>query len=249
MKRGWNWLQFMWANTLIDPTSLSLVPLQSADEIEIEQLVFPPRLPQVGRWLVKSNVSGRVPFDITYLTSGLSWQASYMGTMSVDEKVMTMQGCVRVTNHSGEDCDNAQTRLVVGKVHILDQIAQLAKRKHPYSRPEIPAAEEDDEGERHAKNGGFHYRQCVKMLDDFGDDKEIKKEGLSEYFLYTIVGTETIPNGWGKRLPSLDVSDIPVVSLYKYDEERWGQKSSVRCRLSKTTWVGFCPRRPIWSTN
>ena len=25
LKKGWNWLQFMWANTLIDPTSLSLV--------------------------------------------------------------------------------------------------------------------------------------------------------------------------------------------------------------------------------
>lgn len=54
--------------------------------------------------------------------------------------------------------------------------------------------------------------------------KEIKKEGLSEYFLYTIEGTETIPNGWGKRLPSFEVSDIPVESLYKYDEERWGIK-------------------------
>jgi len=27
LKRGWNWLQFMWANTLIDPTSLSLEPM------------------------------------------------------------------------------------------------------------------------------------------------------------------------------------------------------------------------------
>jgi hypothetical protein len=26
--------------------------------------------------------------------------------------------------------------------------------------------------------------------------KEIVKEGLSEYFLYTIEGTETIPIGW-----------------------------------------------------
>jgi hypothetical protein len=52
--------------------------------------------------------------------------------------------------------------------------------------------------------------------------KDIRKEGLSEYFLYTIEGTETIPNQWGKRLLSFATDDIPVTSLYKYDEERWG---------------------------
>ena len=52
--------------------------------------------------------------------------------------------------------------------------------------------------------------------------KEIKKEGLSEYFLYTIEGTETIPNGWSKRLISFDVEDVPVVNLYKYEEKRYG---------------------------
>ncbi len=52
--------------------------------------------------------------------------------------------------------------------------------------------------------------------------KEIKKEGLSEYFLYTIEGTETIPTGWSKRLISFDVEDVPVANLYKYEEERYG---------------------------
>jgi len=44
MKTGWNWLQFMWAKILIDPTSLYLQPLKFADRIDIEQLTFPPRL-------------------------------------------------------------------------------------------------------------------------------------------------------------------------------------------------------------
>jgi len=52
--------------------------------------------------------------------------------------------------------------------------------------------------------------------------KEIVKEGLSEYFLYTIEGTETIPTGWSKRLASFDVEGVPVVNLYKYEQERYG---------------------------
>ena len=50
----------------------------------------------------------------------------------------------------------------------------------------------------------------------------IVKQGLSEYFLYTIEGTETIPNGWSKRLPSFEAGEVPVVNLYKYEEERYG---------------------------
>jgi hypothetical protein len=55
--------------------------------------------------------------------------------------------------------------------------------------------------------------------------KDIKKEGLSEYFLYTIEGTETVPNEWGKRLLSFEAEDISVESLYKYDEQRWGNQA------------------------
>jgi hypothetical protein len=55
--------------------------------------------------------------------------------------------------------------------------------------------------------------------------KEIRKEGLSEYFLYTIEGRETIPENWSKRLISFTADDIEVKSLYKYDEQRWGPRT------------------------
>ena len=54
------------------------------------------------------------------------------------------------------------------------------------------------------------------------EPKEIKKEGLSEYFLYTIEGTETIANGWSKRLLSFDADEVPVVNLYKFEQQRYG---------------------------
>jgi len=232
LKKGWNWLQFMWANTLIDPTSLSLEPLAQADKIDIQQLVFPARLRELGRWLIRSEVSGQVPFEITYFTNGLNWRAFYMGTMAEDEKTMQLQGYVRVGNNSGEDYENAQTRLIVGKVHILDQIAELAKRRYPYGRPVVGDYGGGGFGEY---GGGIRAGDELSVVDcsfqwthgamtGFGvlRPKEIKKEGLSEYFLYTIEGTETIADKWGKRLLSFEAEDIKVKSLYKYDEERWG---------------------------
>jgi len=229
LKKGWNWLQFMWADTLIDPTSLSLEPLAQAYKIDIQQLVFPARLRELGRWLIRSEVSGQVPFEITYFTSGLSWRAFYMGTLSQDEKMMQLQGYVRVGNNSGEDYEKAQTRLIVGQVHILDQIAELAKRQYPYNRPGVLRYDSYD-------YSGYVDKEKMPLLGDMpivagffkaGElrRKEIRKEGLSEYFLYTIEGTETIPDKWGKRLLSFEAEDIEVESLYKYDEQRWGNQT------------------------
>jgi len=225
LKNGKNKLQFSWANTLIDPTSLEMLPKANADKIDIADLTYPPRVRNLGLWNIKSGVSGKVPVEITYLTSGLSWRAFYMGTLTENEKTMHLQGYVRVTNNSGEDYENAQTRLIVGKVHILDQIAELARRQYPYNRPgEIVVPDK----------AGAVYMHGMVLKNEIEDRlstwssyrgmkrKEVKKEGLSEYFLYTIEGTETIPTGWSKRLLSFDVDEVPVVNLYKYEQERYG---------------------------
>ena len=219
-----NELQFSWANTLIDPTSLEMIPQKNAGSIDIFDLTFPPRVRNLGLWHIKSGMSGKVPVEISYLTSGLSWRAFYLGTLSTDEKQMRLKGYVRVMNNSGEDYENAQVRLIVGKVHLIDQIAQLAQQQHPFGRPGMgiyPGAFSDLR-----KRDVFEMKSSImeaeKNYNGISSRKEIVKEGLSEYFLYTIEGTETIPNGWSKRLPSFDTAGVPVVNLYKYEEERYG---------------------------
>ncbi len=225
LKRGQNRLQFSWANTLIDPTSLDMLPMKHGDQIDIIDLSFPPRMKNLGQWNVKSQVSGNVPVEINYLTSGLSWRAFYMGILGNDEKTMQLKGYVRVTNNSGEDYENAQVRLIVGKINLIDRIADLARRKYPYGRPgPAPRDWAVEEGDKIV--GVKKLKRQLMMAEKavIAKPKEIKKEGLSEYFLYTIEGTETIPNGWSKRLPSFDVKNIPVVNLYKYEEERFGKQ-------------------------
>ena len=226
LKDGENKLQFSWANTLIDPTSLEMLPKANAYKISIAELVYPPRVRNLGLWNIESDVAVKVPVEISYLTSGLSWRAFYMGTLTEDEKTMLLKGYVVVTNNSGEDYENAQTRLIVGKVHILDEIAELARRQYPYGRPGqiVPGDKLEGGVEKEAKR----MLSQVMVADSFQQGrmapkpKEVKKEGLSEYFLYTIEGTETIGTGWSKRLLSFDVDQVPVVNLYKYEEQRYG---------------------------
>jgi hypothetical protein len=53
--------------------------------------------------------------------------------------------------------------------------------------------------------------------------KEVAKEGLGEYFIYTIEGTETVPNGWSKRMRSLEASQVPVKIQYRYRPAEYGE--------------------------
>jgi hypothetical protein len=225
LKEGENDLQFSWENTLIDPTSLEMLPKAHAGEIEISELVYPARVRNLGLWKIASEVSGKVPVEITYLTSGLTWRAFYMGTLTGDEKTMRLEGYVVVTNNSGEDYENAQTRLIVGEVHILDEIAELARRQYPYGSPVPVPSSEPAAAAMYPAVRSMARGMVMESLDAAAEKpKEIQKEGLSEYFLYTIEGTETIPTGWSKRLPSFDADGVPVVNLYKFEEEQYGPR-------------------------
>ena len=54
--------------------------------------------------------------------------------------------------------------------------------------------------------------------------KEIIKEGLSEYFIYTIEGTETINNGWSKRMRSFEGQTVPFKIEYRYRPQEYGEQ-------------------------
>lgn len=228
MRKGANRLQFAWSGTLIDPTSLEMLPLDQVRAIQLQSLQFPPRVQGLGIWNIDSDVAGKVPFEITYFTSGISWQAYYLATLTPEEDAMRLQGYVRVINNSGEDYDNAETRLIVGKISLLDRIADLARRREPFGRPEpeFTAPMVGMAADMVTEEAGRAMFAAKAQLTQVRP-KDIRKEGLSEYFLYTIEGTEDIANGWGKRLISFMAPDVPVKNLYRYEEERYGP-STVR---------------------
>lgn len=224
LQKGINRLQFSWANTLIDPTSLEMLPKAESDTLNIRTLKYPPRAQNVGVWEIESQISGKVPVEISYLTSGLGWRAFYQGTLSGDEKTLHLEGYVRIDNQSGEDYADAQTRLLVGEIHLLDDIAVLARRSYPYDRPGFMPKDEKygrADGAAEAKDA-LVMVEASAMAGGMEVQKIIEKEGISEYFLYTIEGRETIPTGWAKRLPSFTADDVPVINLYKFEEEEYG---------------------------
>jgi hypothetical protein len=226
VKEGFNQLRFSWENTLIDPTSLEMVPTAMAGEVDIFSLIFPRRTINQGVFKIDSKISGKIPVEISYLISGLSWRAFYIGTLSTNETSMRLEGYVRVSNNSGEDYGNAQIRLLLGQIHLLDEIIILARRQYPYGQPDRDFVLQDDVDEGVRLKRTFEKAAPeTMMLPAALEPKEITRKALSEYFLYSIEGTESITDRWAKKLPSFDVSEIPVENLYKFEEERFGHSA------------------------
>ena len=95
-KKGVNPLQFSWANTLIDPTSVELKFLTSADKLDVLDTTFPHDKPQQLFWNVQSEIDGEATIQITYFTSGITWSADYLLIADKDEKQLSFDGFVRV---------------------------------------------------------------------------------------------------------------------------------------------------------
>jgi hypothetical protein len=214
-------LEFSWANTLIDPTSVEFRALGHADEVEVLDVSFPPRVANTLEWRIRSDFAGEVPVEIRYFTSGISWSADYVAEAGQTEKRMDLAGFVRVNNQSGEDYENAQVRLLVGVVRLVEEIATLARQQdsRDAKKPMTEAL---------AVNGAIRADMFNALhLGIAGGSmaqskREIVKEGLSEYFLYTVEGRDTIPHGWSKRMPSFHARDLPITSFYKFEAEVWG---------------------------
>ena len=227
-KKGVNPLQFSWANTLIDPSSVELHFLTQADKLEVVDTTFPHAKPQMLYWNVQSEIDGEAKIQITYFTSGITWSADYICIADKDEQQMSLDGFVRVHNNSGEEYEHAQVRLVVGTINLVEKIAQLAQ---------IPLADVSGMDRDSRETYRLKAAKDALMVPANGPagaaapaaeaapaPKEIIKEGLSEYFIYSIEGTETVNNGWSKRMRSFEGQTVPFKIEYRYRPQEYGEQ-------------------------
>ncbi len=221
VKQGINRIQFTWAETLIDPTSIDFRILDHEDQVDLIDTTYPPGRNDALQWNIHSQFAGKIGVEIRYFTSGITWAATYVGIANQDETRMKLTGYVRVENNSGELYDNAQTRLVVGTINLVEKIADLAQRPAPEGKPQPPA----EQPAREMAAAGRALMDAVVLAESKAEKaKVVIKQGLSEYFLFSIEGRETIEDREPKRLVSLEVADVPLECLYKLSDRDGGKQ-------------------------
>ena len=236
VKEGVNRIQFSWANTLIDPTSIEFRILDHQDKVDLVDTTFPAGRSDALQWNISSQMAGKISVEIRYFTSGITWAADYVGIANEGETKLNLTGYVRVTNNSGELYDNAQTRLVVGTINLVEKIADLARRPAPGEQaglggghwgklPQKRRALLQKKMDEALKLGeGEMDGQQANQAMERQRPKEIVKQGLSEYFLFTIEGREDIKEKEPKRLVAFKVADVPLECIYKLSDRNGGQQ-------------------------
>jgi hypothetical protein len=245
LKKGSNKLQFSWANTLIDPTSVELRPLEHAGEIEVLDTIthfygmpivtgggpdIRVNAPQELVWNIESKFAGQVKVEISYFASGITWRMDYVAEVNADETTMKLRGYVRVFNFSGEEYENAQVRLVVGRINLVEEIVALA-RKRALTAPDTTVFDSDT---IYLYNDANEVRTYMDTRSGifFGNSidspslapKEVSKEALSEYFIFAIEGTETIKHGWSKRMVAVKADDVKFDIVYRMRAHQYGSQ-------------------------
>ncbi len=220
LKKGSNKLQFSWAGTLIDPSSVEMRPLANADSIDVLDTVYPGQKPQHLIWTVQSDLEGQVPIEVSYFTSGLTWRMDYVAIASSDEATLSLVGHVRVFNNSGEEYDDAEIRLIVGKINLVQKIAELARQSGEATEESTPVLK--TELKRRASRQFFSLAEVAEKVTN--EKKKIVKEGLSEYFMFSVGGTESIRNGWSKRMAAVEGDQIPFDIVYRMRSFQYGPR-------------------------
>lgn len=88
-----------------------------------DQTVLKPTL----SWLVESDRSGRVDGELSYVTSGLNWNAAYNVVAPETGDVLELIGWVTMQNQTGKSFENAHIKLMAGQVNKI-QVPSITRQ-------------------------------------------------------------------------------------------------------------------------
>ncbi|MEW5767655.1 MAG: DUF4139 domain-containing protein [bacterium] len=202
-----------------DPQQLILDqegPLKMVDRENIREIEF-PELPSglITRptliWQIYSQESGNIPCELTYLTSGMDWQADYVAVVNPEDTKMDLNGWVTIRNESGTTYPEAGLKLIAGDVHRIPKPRPI--RPYKMMAAEALAAEERD----------------------------FEEEAVFEYHMYTLDRVTTLKDNQTKQISLLSASNIPVKKIYIYDGASSEGKVWVKLEFknSQENGVGF----------
>ncbi len=143
--------------------------------------------------LVESRDSKPQPLVLSYLTSGLSWQADYVAELNDDDTAVDLNGWVTLKNESGATYRNALLKLVAGDVNQVQEAEPPMRLERMMTLAEAaPVAEMAEESmfEYHLYSLGrpttIREKQSKQVALMQADGVEVRKElvfrGQSYYY-------------------------------------------------------------------
>lgn len=167
-------------NGMVIRTSDGRIVLSPTGEVEVmelpEGLISKPTL----MWDLTADKTQAANVELSYITQGMSWNASYVLTLDGAGKA-DLQGWVTLNNQSGVAYENAKLKLLAGEVNQVPKFG--------------------------GRGGGAGAPMELRMAKS---DTGFQEESLFEYHLYTLGRPATLKNKETKQLSLLEGKNVPV---------------------------------------
>ena len=168
---------------LLNPPGRVVLPTGAADD-----LLLRPTL----SWMVHSPRAGSPKAEISYLSSGLNWNADYVLMLNADDSAAGLEGWVTLNNYSGTTYKDAKLKLIAGEVN------------------RVPDYEYD-----------MYGAEPEMMMDGLGGGG-FEEEEFFEYHLYDLQRPTTLRNSQQKQIGLLTAADVPIKKLMLFHGQYGG---------------------------
>ncbi len=177
-------------NQVILKDAQGKILILNADEVELpalpKGLITQPTL----KWLVNSAATGNHSIELSYMTSGMNWNANYVAVVDKEDENVDLTGWVTVNNNAGTTFENARLKLVAGDVNRVQNT--ISSSRHLYEMVD----------------------------EDFKEGGQFQEEQLFEYHMYTLQRPTTLQNNQQKQVTLFNAPDVSVVKEFVFDPAR-----------------------------
>ena len=139
-------------------------------------------------WKIGAERAGERLVEVSYLTSGVTWHAEYVGVINAADDMVDLAAWVSIDNRSGATYEDAQLDLVAGDIHRapVGQGAKVMLDEMEMMRTAAPAP-------------------------------EFAEEALFEYYLYKLDTPATVGDREIKQLTFFPSTPVTVEKVFEYD--------------------------------
>jgi len=139
-------------------------------------------------WELWSANSSKHTVEFSYITSGMSWEASYNVVFPEKGSQMDVTGWVTINNQSGKDFQKASIKLLAGDVHRVQEPRPL-----------------------------YQYAAKEMRAEAAAPPPSVTERSFEEYHMYDLSRATTVRDKETKQVEFIRALDVPAQKIFVYD--------------------------------
>lgn len=140
-------------------------------------------------WQLGADAPAKLDAELSYVTGGMSWLASYNLVAPEQGDTMDITGWVTLENKSGTQFDHAAVKLMAGNVNKIQ----------PQDR-----------------SGGMRFKEAM-VLSDVAVALPVTEKAFDEFHLYSLPRALTLRDRETKQVEFIRATGVKTQTLYIYD--------------------------------